>query len=113
MSDCLFCKFVSGAIPVVKLYEDEQCIAIADIAPKAPVHCLVIPRRHLSSSLDFNPSSEGLAGHLLAVAAHLAREKGIDQRGFRLVLNTHADAGQSVFHVHLHLLGGRPLGEMG
>jgi diadenosine tetraphosphate (Ap4A) HIT family hydrolase len=113
VADCLFCKFASGAIPVPKAYEDERCIAIADIAPKAPTHLLLIPKEHFVGAPEVNAAREALTGHLVAVAAQLAREKGLEQGGYRLVLNSGSDAGQTVFHLHLHLLGGRALGEMG
>lgn len=112
MENCLFCKFVGHAIPVETVYEDEECIAIRDIEPRAPVHLLIIPRAHIPSSLNLGPETEKLAGHLVTVAGNLARREKIDQSGFRLVFNTLADAGQTVFHLHLHLLGGRKLGTM-
>lgn len=110
---CLFCRIVKGEIPSAKVYEDDLCFAFADIAPKAPVHLLIVPREHFSSALEINRQREQLVGHLTYVAASLARERGIDQDGFRMVLNTNADAGQTVFHLHMHLLGGRQLGAMG
>jgi diadenosine tetraphosphate (Ap4A) HIT family hydrolase len=112
LESCLFCKFASKAIPVPFVHEDEVCFAIDDIAPRAPVHCLIIPKRHLAGSLEVGAAQESLAGHLVSVAAGLARKRGIDRGGFRLVFNTNPDAGQTVFHLHLHLLGGQPLGPM-
>jgi len=111
-SDCLFCKIGSGAIPAPHMHDDETCFAIADIAPKAPVHYLVIPREHFSGAPEVTEQREKLVGHLVAVAAELARQKGLTE-GYRLVLNSGSDAGQTVFHLHLHLLGGRALETMG
>jgi histidine triad (HIT) family protein len=113
MQDCLFCRIASGAIPAPRLHEDARCIAIADIAPKAPVHLLVIPIEHIASASGVDEAREGLAGHLVRVAADLARERGLEAGGYRLVLNHGPQAGQTVFHLHLHLLGGRDLGAMG
>lgn len=113
MADCLFCRIAGGAIPVPKLHEDDRCIAIADIAPKAPTHILVLPKAHLSGAPEVSPPQEALVGHLVAVAARLAAQAGLEPDGYRLVINSGAHAGQTVFHLHLHLLGGRALGEMG
>ncbi len=107
MKDCIFCKIAEGKLPARVIYEDDLAVAFEDIAPQAPVHTLVIPRRHISTLLDMEDGDKELVGHLFRVAKDLAREKGIDEGGFRLVLNTNADAGQTVFHLHLHLLGGR------
>jgi histidine triad (HIT) family protein len=111
--DCLFCRFASGALAVPKLHEDGRCIAIADIAPKAPVHALLIPKEHFSGAPAMTPEREELVGHLVAVAARLAKERGLEPGGYRLVINSGPHAGQTVFHLHLHLLGGRPLDGMG
>lgn len=111
--DCLFCRIVSGAIPSQRLHEDALCIAIADIEPKAPVHLLILPREHVTSVDAVDGSREALAGHLIHVAAELARKRGLDSAGYRLVFNTGAAAGQTVFHLHLHLLGGRSMAAMG
>jgi diadenosine tetraphosphate (Ap4A) HIT family hydrolase len=113
MDECLFCRIVSGSIPSPRLHEDELCIAIADIAPKAPVHLLILPREHLASTDGVDAAHEGLAGHLVRVAAGLARSRGLDTQGYRLVFNSGAQAGQTVFHLHLHLLGGRAMQGMG
>ncbi len=107
MSDCIFCKIIAGQIPAKKVYEDELMVAIEDIAPKAPLHLLLLPKRHFSNCLDMEQQDEATVGHLLRVAGHLARERGLDQGGFRLVQNNGADAGQTVFHLHIHLLAGR------
>jgi histidine triad (HIT) family protein len=113
MENCLFCKFVDKTIPVEAVYEDEECLAIRDIAPRAPVHLLVIPKAHVPHSLELAADQEKLAGHLVRVAARLAEKEGLSRSGFRLIFNTLQDAGQTVFHLHLHLMGGRPLGPMG
>jgi histidine triad (HIT) family protein len=107
---CLFCKIVAGSIPAKTVFEDDRCIVIRDINPQAPTHLLVIPRTHVATINDLEEQHEPLVGHLLRVGAQVARDEAIDQRGFRLVFNTNADAGQTVFHIHLHVLGGRPLG---
>ena len=111
-SDCLFCKILRKEIPSTKIYEDEHCYAFPDIAPKAPVHVIFIPKEHFSSSLEITEAREKTVGHLARAASIVAREKGIDQAGYRLVMNTNAHAGQTVFHLHMHLLGGEPLGAM-
>jgi len=107
MDDCLFCKMASGAIPVKKVYEDHALFAIEDISPVAPVHILIIPKRHLVNSLDLSAENDQLIGSVHRVAAALARERGVAEDGFRLVNNNNAGAGQSVFHIHFHLLAGR------
>lgn len=107
MENCLFCRMVSGEIPVKKVYEDEHLIAIEDIAPVAPVHLLLIPKKHTVNSLDLSPDDTVLVGQVFQVAAKLARELGVAEHGFRIVNNNNAGAGQSVFHLHFHLLGGR------
>ena len=109
MSDCLFCKMAGGAIPVKKVYEDDLLFAIEDINPQAPVHMLIIPKKHLVNALDLEPEDDQLVGAVHRVAASLARERGFDREGFRLVNNNNAGAGQSVFHIHFHLLAGRRL----
>ena len=109
MTDCLFCKMASGAIPVKKVYEDDQMFAIEDINPVAPLHVLIIPKQHLVNTLDLAPENDQLIGAVHRVAATLARERGVADSGFRLVNNNNAGAGQSVFHIHFHLLGGRKL----
>ncbi len=108
--DCIFCKIARREIPSKIIYEDDVALAFEDVAPQAPVHTLVIPKRHISTVLDLNEEDDGLVGHLFRVAADLARDKGIDGPGFRLVMNTNRDAGQTVFHIHIHLLGGRAMG---
>ena len=112
-ADCLFCRIISGGIPAARLHEDPLCVAIADIAPKAPVHLLVLPKEHFSGAPEITGNREALVGHLVKVAADLARQKGLEPDGYRIVLNSGAHGGQTVFHLHVHLLGGRPLAEMG
>lgn len=107
MEDCIFCKIVSGEIPAKKLYEDDKVIAFEDLTPKAPVHILIIPKKHLATSLEAKEGDKGLMGHLFLAANKLAQERGIDRSGFRLVVNCNEDAGQSIFHLHFHLMGGR------
>jgi histidine triad (HIT) family protein len=104
--DCLFCKIVSGAIPAKRLMEDEHALAFSDINPQAPVHVLVIPKRHIASHAHALPEDAGVLGHLLHVAGEIAREQKLD-KGYRLVINTGPDGGQTVDHLHVHLLGGR------
>ena len=110
MSDCLFCQIVAGKIPARLEYEDDEIVAFRDVNPQAPVHLLVIPRRHLSTLLDTSDDDAALLGRLQRVAIGLAEKHGIAERGFRLVTNCLAEAGQSVFHIHLHVLGGRAMG---
>ena len=107
MSDCLFCAIADGKIKANLVYQDEAVLAFKDIAPKAPVHILIIPRKHVVSVLDIEASDGVLIGLIFQVAGQLAREQGIADSGFRVVVNSGADAGQSVSHLHYHLLGGR------
>ena len=109
MTDCLFCKIVAGAIPARKLFEDDEALAFADLHPQAPLHALVIPKRHIATLNDLSSDDEPLVGHLHTIAAHLAREAGYAESGYRVVLNCNRQGGQTVFHVHLHLLAGRGL----
>ena len=107
MAECLFCQIVDGSIPARKLYEDDQAMAIEDVNPQASVHMLVIPKRHMVS-LDQTQDTDGaLLGRLLVVCAKMARERGIAESGYRVVANTGREAGQTVFHLHFHVLGGR------
>lgn len=105
---CLFCRIVAGEVPSTRVHEDEEILAFRDIDPKAPTHVLVIPRRHVASVAELEPGDAGLAGRLLVVAAEVAREEGLE-RGWRVVSNVGEEGGQSVPHLHLHVLGGRPL----
>ena len=107
MSDCLFCGIVEGKIKGSIVYQDDSVVAFKDIKPKAPVHVLIIPRRHVAGVLDLKADDGAVIGHIFEIAARLAREQGIADSGFRVVVNSGADAGQSVFHLHYHLLGGR------
>ena len=107
--DCLFCKIVAGTIPAKLVYEDEHAVAFHDINPQAPTHALVIPRAHIASLAEAVEEHESLLGHLLLVAARVAREVGVAETGFRTVINSGEDAGQEVFHIHVHVLGGRKL----
>jgi histidine triad (HIT) family protein len=110
-SDCLFCKIRDGRIPSKKVFEDAECFAFRDINPQAPTHVLVAPRRHLATLNDLRPGAdEALVGHLHLVAAQIARDEGHAESGWRTVFNVNRGAGQTVFHIHLHVLGGRPLG---
>jgi len=109
MFGCIFCQVAAGQKPGKIVCEDDQCVAFEDIHPKAPVHVLVIPRKHIATLNDDLAGDEPLLGHLLSVAARVAKMKGIDRSGYRTVINTNAEAGQTVFHVHLHVLGGRRL----
>ena len=107
---CLFCKIIAGEIPAKLIYEDEFCVAFNDINPQAPTHFLVIPREHFASLNEMDEKHEAAMGHILRVCAKAAQATGIAESGFRTVINTGADAGQSVFHLHVHVLGGRIFG---
>ena len=109
MEDCLFCKIAAGEIPSTKVYEDEHVLAFRDIAPQAPVHVLVIPKKHVSGWYDAKDEDEALLAHLMRVAAKVAELEGIVDSGFRVVSNCGQDAQQTVRHLHLHVLGGRAM----
>ena len=109
MSDCLFCKIIEGKIPGSIVYQDDELVAFKDIDPKAPLHVLIVPRRHIATLNDLTPADDALVGSMLRRAAALAGEHGYSDRGYRTVFNTNREAGQSVFHIHLHLLAGRGL----
>jgi histidine triad (HIT) family protein len=109
MSDCIFCKIASGAIPAAVVHSSDRLVAFRDIDPKAPVHILVIPREHIASLDASDERHRALLGEILLLARRLARDEGIAGRGYRAVINTGDDGGQSVHHLHLHLLGGRGL----
>ena len=109
MSGCIFCKIIKGEIPSHKLYEDEEAYAFADIDPKAPTHILIIPKRHIATVDDATGEDQALLGRLNLIAVQLAKEVGIAESGYRLVINHGADGGQAVSHIHLHLLGGRQM----
>ncbi len=110
---CLFCRIVEGSIPSRKVYEDEHVVAFHDIAPQAPVHILVIPKKHIDALNDAQPEDIELLGRVQLAAQHVAREAGITESGYRVVTNNGSDAGQVVFHIHYHVLGGEKLGSLG
>ena len=107
--DCLFCSIIKGDIPSTKVYEDETVYAFKDINPMAPVHVLIVPKQHLSSINDVTEENSAVIAHIYEVAAKLAKELGISESGYRVVSNCGADAGQTVFHLHFHILGGKKL----
>jgi diadenosine tetraphosphate (Ap4A) HIT family hydrolase len=109
MSDCIFCEIVRQSDPNTVIYQDDTVTAFYDRSPRTPVHILVVPNKHFVSMLAVQEQDETSIGHMLKVGAHLAAENGLDKSGFRLVINTGRDAGQSVFHLHLHVLGGRSM----
>jgi len=107
MFGCIFCQMAAHEKPAKIVYEDDHCIVIQDINPKAPVHLLVIPRKHITSLNENLEDDKTLLGHLMIVVGRMAKEQGIDGTGYRTVINTNAEAGQTVFHLHIHILGGR------
>lgn len=107
--NCVFCRIVKKEIPSKIVYEDDLVLAFEDIAPQAPVHILVIPKKHYSTVLEMKEEEKELIGHILMVINKIAREKGFDERGFRVVVNCNPEAGQTVYHVHFHLLAGRQM----
>ncbi|MCE1253286.1 MAG: histidine triad nucleotide-binding protein [Anaerolineae bacterium] len=109
MENCIFCSIISEKIPAQIVYTDEQVVAFKDIHPAAPVHILVIPRRHIESVNVVQAQDETLLGHMVNVAGIIARQQGLEHKGYRLVINTGPDSGQTVFHIHLHILGGRKM----
>lgn len=109
MDDCLFCKIARGEIPCKKIYEDDELLAFHDIAPQAPVHFLVIPKRHIDNVMEMAPADTALAGKIIFLAQKLAVSLGCEEKGARFVVNCKSDGGQSVNHLHLHALGGRQL----
>jgi histidine triad (HIT) family protein len=104
---CIFCQIIAGEIPSATIYEDDLCIAFNDLNPQAPTHILIIPREHLASLDTADPKQKEMLGHLLLNAAEIARRKGFADDGYRVVINTNDNGGQTVFHLHVHLLGGR------
>jgi histidine triad (HIT) family protein len=110
MSDCLFCRMVAGEIPVKPVYDDESLMVIEDIKPEAPLHVLVIPKAHIPSLNDLTAEHDALIGSMFRRAAAIARDRGYSARGYRTVFNANRDAGQTIFHIHLHVLAGRSLG---
>ncbi|MXY89878.1 MAG: histidine triad nucleotide-binding protein [Gammaproteobacteria bacterium] len=114
VQDCIFCKIVAGEIPCEQVYADDLIIAFHDISPQAPTHILVIPRKHISDMNEASAEDQAVLGHMMLRASEIAAEAGLAESGYRLALNTGPDARQSVFHIHLHILGGRRLtGQMG
>ena len=109
MADCLFCKMVAGEIKADTVYEDENVLAFRDISPQAPMHVLVIPKRHISTLNDLAEDDAQLAGQLTLAAAKVAEQEGVADSGYRTVMNCNADGGQTVFHIHMHVLAGRNL----
>lgn len=107
--DCLFCKIAAGEIPSEEVYSDDEFYAFRDINPGAPTHCLVIPRKHIARIAEASPEDEGLLGRLLLRANAIAAAEGLVESGFRYVINCNEDGGQTVYHIHLHILGGRAL----
>lgn len=110
--DCIFCRIVRGEAPADIVYQDDTVVAFRDIYPKAPVHVLIVPRRHIPSLAHVTPEDEPLLGHMMYVASRIAEEQGVRDSGFRTIVNTGPDGGQEIYHLHIHLLGGRPLGRM-
>ncbi len=110
MDDCLFCKIIKGEIPSKKVYEDDEFFAFRDINPQAPVHFLIVPKKHITTVMDMSPEDAALVGRMLYRAQLLAKEEGLTEKGARFVFNCKADAGQTVWHIHLHVLGGRAFG---
>ena len=107
MQDCLFCKIIAGEIPGTILYKDDQVVVLKDINPQAPLHALVVSRRHIATLNDVTQADDALVGEMIRRAAAVAKEHGYAERGYRTVFNCNAEAGQTVFHIHLHVLGGR------
>ncbi len=110
MEDCVFCKIIKGEIPSEKVYEDDEIIAFKDIHPAAPIHILVIPKKHIATLLEVSEEDSYLIGRIYQVINKLAKDMGIDQSGFRVIVNCGRDAGQEVMHIHFHMLAGRKMG---
>ena len=109
MENCIFCKIICGDIPSTKVFEDEHLLVIEDLSPQAPLHLLLLPKKHFVNCLDMTADEDALVGYLLRKAGEIARQQGYADAGFRIVQNNGAGAGQSVFHIHFHLLAGRNL----
>lgn len=107
--DCIFCKIAQNKLPATIIYYDEKVVAFDDLYPKAPQHKIIIPKKHIATINDLKEEDKDLIGHMVYVAKQLAKEIGIDESGYRVLMNCNADGGQAVYHIHLHLLGGRPL----
>jgi histidine triad (HIT) family protein len=110
MADCLFCRIIAGEIPASRVHEDDRFVAFDDIHPQAPMHVLVVPREHIATLNDLEPQHDDLVGAMIRLGASIAARRGFAETGYRTVFNCNADAGQAVFHLHLHVLGGRTLG---
>ena len=110
--DCIFCKIIEGSIPSKKVFENDRVLAFQDIQPAAPVHILIIPKKHIPTMNDIGPEDAELIGELFTTARHIAKEQGIDEAGYRLINNVNSDGGQVVYHLHIHLLGGKKLGPL-
>jgi histidine triad (HIT) family protein len=104
---CIFCEIIEKKRPAKIIYEDERTLVFEDINPQAPIHALVIPKKHISTNLEIKEEDNALIGHLFQIANRIAKDRGIAERGFRLVMNCNPESGQTVFHIHLHILGGR------
>jgi histidine triad (HIT) family protein len=109
MTECIFCKIIAGEIPSEKVFDDQQVTAFRDIHPVAPTHILIIPNKHIASINELSPDDEQLVGHLFTTGKALAKEEGIDESGYRLIVNVGPDGGQEVYHLHLHLIGGQKM----
>ncbi|HAJ91529.1 MAG TPA: histidine triad nucleotide-binding protein [Gammaproteobacteria bacterium] len=109
MTDCLFCKMISGEIQPDIVFEDDDVLAFRDVNPQAPVHVLVIPKSHIATTNELTPEHAGLVGKMVLAARQIAADEGVAEPGYRMVMNCNPEAGQSVYHIHLHLLGGRPM----
>ena len=109
MTDCIFCKIITGDIPSTNVFRDEQVTAFRDLHPAAPTHILIVPNKHIDSINMLTNDDEQVMGHLFTTAKQIAAQEGIAENGYRLIINTNAHAGQTVFHIHLHLLGGAPM----
>ena len=110
MEDCIFCKIIKGEIPSEKVYEDEEILAFKDIQPAAPIHILVIPKKHITNLMEVSNSDSELMGKIVAVMQKIAKQLNIDEKGFRIISNCGPDSGQEVMHLHFHLLAGRTMG---
>jgi histidine triad (HIT) family protein len=109
MDDCIFCKIIRGEIPCGKVYENDKILAFNDINPMAPVHVIIVPKKHITTLMDIDAAGINVYGDLIAAAQEVARIKGVNEKGFRTVINCNAEGGQVVFHLHMHLLGGRKM----
>lgn len=107
MPECIFCKIIAGELPSQNVYQDDHVTAFRDIHPAAPAHILIVPNKHIASTNDLTPADENLVGHMLTVVPQIARSEGIQDTGYRLIINTGPHANQVVFHLHMHLIGGQ------